>query len=103
MQTASTVLPIAQFPGAQVNQCQVQTSERKVKTSAIKKPAILRMTGSLSTQSARALDTVVHIELNWVSGVLNVIDLFHFQLDVGIDHIVGENTARSEELAIRIQ
>ena len=61
------------------------------------------MTGFRCTQCARALDTVVHVELYWVSGVLNTINLFHFQIDVGIDHIVGENVTGGEELAICVQ
>ena len=49
------------------------------------------------------LAAVVHIKLNRMSGVLNTVDFFHLQIDIGIDHIVSEYTANCQELTVCVK
>jgi hypothetical protein len=44
-------------------------------------------------QPARLLHRVTHIELNWMRGPVGALDIDHFQLDVRVDHFVGEHAA----------
>src|SRR5438874_11304265 len=45
---------------------------------------------------------VVHLELDRMRRHAEARDLLHLQLDVGVDHIVGEHTAAREELAVLV-
>src|SRR5690606_6299521 len=45
-------------------------------------------------------DRVVHLELDRVRGVLEGVDLFPLELDVGLDLVLGEDVAGQQELVI---
>ena len=68
-----------------------------------KKARHFAMAGLIEIALPRQLAAVVHIKLYWMSGVLYTVNLFHFQLDIRVDHIVGKHTARCQELAISIE
>ena len=68
-----------------------------------KKARHFTMAGLIEIALPRQLAAVVHIKLYWMSGVLYTVNLFHFQLDICVDHIVGKHTTCGEELAISIE
>src|ERR1700693_6189052 len=49
------------------------------------------------------LDRVVHLELDRVRGVLEIVHLFPLQLDVGLDEIAIENIALQQEGMVVLQ
>jgi hypothetical protein len=58
--------------------------------------------GVLSFEVSSRLHAVVHVELHRVGGHAHASDVFHLQVDVSIDEVIGEHTARGEEGAICI-
>src|SRR5262245_50202810 len=49
------------------------------------------------------LHRVVHIELHRVGSHLEASHLGHLQLDIGVDHVVGEHAALLQELAVLVE
>ena len=68
-----------------------------------KKARHFAMAGLIEIALPRQLAAVVHIKLYWMSGVLYTVNLFHFQLDIRVDHIVGKHATCCQELAISIE
>src|SRR5258708_4771584 len=50
-----------------------------------------------------SLHRIVHVELDRVRRLVEADDLLHLQLDVGIDHVVGEHVAGLEEGAVLVE
>ncbi len=46
---------------------------------------------------------VVHFELNWMWRVFVAMHFFHFQINVGINLVIGENVAFFQESTSRIE
>ena len=54
-------------------------------------------------ESQRFLHRVVHLKLDWVSGHIQALNLTFFQLDIGVDHVIGEYTTGGKETAVLIE
>ena len=50
--------------------------------------------------ASAVLDRIIHLEFDWMRRVLQRDDLFHLQVDIGIDLIVGKDIALRQEAAI---
>ena len=48
-------------------------------------------------------DAVIHVELDRVRHHLEALHLFHLQLEVGVDHVVGEHAALLQEVAVLVE
>ena len=68
-----------------------------------KKARHFAMAGLIEITLPRQLAAVVHFKLYWMSGVLYTVNLFHFQLDIRVDHIVGKHATCCQELAISVE
>ena len=65
------------------------------------KKARLREAGYRQNQGL--LHRVVHLKLDWVSGHIQALNLTFFQLDIGVDHVIGEYTTGGKEAAVLIE
>src|SRR5262245_32240958 len=54
-------------------------------------------------RSRSALNRVIHVELDGVGGHLEAFDLGHLELEVGVDHVVGEDAALLQEVAVLVE
>src|SRR6516165_6511472 len=62
-----------------------------------KAPETTGFRGLLPPSLGGASDRVVHLELDRVRRVLEGVDLFVFEIDVGLDEVLGEDLALQEE------
>src|SRR6478609_2264528 len=63
----------------------------------------LRPPHSLWSPKDGASNAVVHVELDRVRHHLEPLHLFHFQLEIGIDGVVGEDIALLQEGAVLVE
>ena len=58
---------------------------------------------ALNAAPAYHLEAVVHVELDRVRGHAQARDVFHLEVDVAVDHLVGENVAGGEEVTVGVE